>query len=53
MIQIIDGYLDQRLAPRGVRVRSDAHASTSISEPSPPTGSERPSARRRAAPAWW
>jgi lysophospholipase L1-like esterase len=34
MIQIIDGYLEQRLAPRGVRVRSDAHISTGISKPS-------------------
>ena len=34
MIQIIDGYLEQRLAPRGVRVRSDAHISTGVSKPS-------------------
>ncbi len=32
MIQIIDGFLEQRL--RGVRVRSDAHISTGISKPS-------------------
>ena len=34
MIQIIDGFLKERLAPRGVRVRSDAHISTGISKPS-------------------
>jgi hypothetical protein len=34
MIQIIDGFLKQRLASRGVRVRSDAHISTGISKPS-------------------
>ncbi len=34
MIQIIDSYLKQRLEPRGVRVRSDAHISTGISKPS-------------------
>lgn len=34
MIQIIDSYLKQRLAPRGVRVRSDAEISTGISKPS-------------------
>ena len=34
MIQIIDGYLRQRLGPRGVSVRSDAHISTGISKPS-------------------
>jgi antitoxin (DNA-binding transcriptional repressor) of toxin-antitoxin stability system len=34
MIQIIDGFLKRRLAPRGVRVRSDAHISTGISKPS-------------------
>jgi lysophospholipase L1-like esterase len=34
MIQIIDGFLKQRLAPRGGRVRSDAHISTGISKPS-------------------
>jgi lysophospholipase L1-like esterase len=34
MIQIIDGFLKQRLGPRGVRVRSDAHISTGISKPS-------------------
>jgi len=34
MIQIIDSYLQQRLRPRGVRVRSDAHISTGISKPS-------------------
>jgi lysophospholipase L1-like esterase len=33
MIQIIDGFLKQRLASR-VRVRSDAHISTGISKPS-------------------
>ena len=33
--QITDGYLQQRLAPRGVRVRSDAYISTGISKPSP------------------
>ena len=34
MIQIIDGFLKARLAPHGVRVRSDAHISTGISKPS-------------------
>ena len=34
MIQIIDGYLKQRLGSRGVKVRSDAHISTGISKPS-------------------
>ncbi|HZG49214.1 MAG TPA: GDSL-type esterase/lipase family protein [Thermoleophilaceae bacterium] len=34
MIQIVDSYLKQRLRPRGVRVRSDAHISTGISKPS-------------------
>jgi hypothetical protein len=34
MIQIIDGFLRQRLGRRGVRVRSDAHVSSGISKPS-------------------
>ena len=34
MIQIVDGYLKERLGRRGVRVRSDAHISTGISKPS-------------------
>jgi lysophospholipase L1-like esterase len=34
MIQIIDGFLKQRLGRRGVRVRSDAHISSGISKPS-------------------
>jgi lysophospholipase L1-like esterase len=33
MIQIIDGYLAQRLSGRGGRVTSDAHISTGISKP--------------------
>ena len=34
MIQIIDGFLRQRLRNRGAQVRSDAHISTGISKPS-------------------
>ena len=34
MIQIVDGYLRQRLSRQGVGVRSDAHISTGISKPS-------------------
>ena len=34
MIQIVDGFLKQRLRPRGVQVRSDAFVSTGISKPS-------------------
>lgn len=33
MIQIVDGYLKQRLAGKGGRVVSDAHISTGISKP--------------------
>jgi hypothetical protein len=47
MIQIIDGYLKARLAPRGVRVRSDALISTGISKPS--LLDWRAQARRQAA----
>ncbi len=33
MIQIVDGFLEQRLAPRDVGVRSDARISTGLSKP--------------------
>jgi hypothetical protein len=34
MIQVLDGFLERRLAPDGVRVRSDAHISSGLSKPS-------------------
>jgi lysophospholipase L1-like esterase len=34
MIQVLDGFLERRLAPSGVRVRSDARISSGISKPS-------------------
>jgi lysophospholipase L1-like esterase len=34
MIQIVDSYLARRLEPRGAKVRSDAHISTGITNPS-------------------
>ena len=47
MIQVLDGFLRQRLGTRGARVRSDARISTGISKPS--TLDWQAHARRQAA----